>query len=581
MKNSVVNYVRSHPKQVFWFGFVLLSCYQLLFVSCGIELCDTGFYMTFYEHIFTDPECVEYNFMYYFSGVVGGGFLALFPTGGLLGLRLLGVIANMLTVYLVYRLFNKKLTSSEILIGSSLVVLTYIAMPTTFYNDLLSCLLFLAASLFLYKGVKNTNFLFLALSGLFIALNAFARLPNVLDLGLVSLIIIYKIMNQQTVKTCLLSILSLIGGFLVSTLLVLLLMRLIGHYDPFMNTLSELKRIFESGSSSHGLPNLVMANLRNYKTLVQFSFIFYLLLGGFILSKRYVRTKLLLYPLLACWLLADAYWLYVSSPLVVICSVSLFTLLYIVIWNKCAKEMKFFAWLALFMLLVMPVGSDGGMYNTGSILCWLATPIVVHFFSTRQSSKLFMTYSLCLFSLLCVGKMLTSGCYFDDGSLFEKRYAIHSDKAKYIYTSQERADIINDALAGIQPYLKEGDYLFTFGSIPMMNYLTGTKPYLQNSWPELFSKETLARKLALNAQADSLLPLLLRHKFSTIGSHFGAPSEQYLVDCGEESGYFASNEKMKVVNDFIEQYHYVPIWENDYFVLYKANLYCKLLIMSD
>lgn len=54
----------------------------------GVELCDSGFYLTFYDNIYSHPECVEYNFMYYLSGLTGGALLKIMHTA--LGMRIVG-----------------------------------------------------------------------------------------------------------------------------------------------------------------------------------------------------------------------------------------------------------------------------------------------------------------------------------------------------------------------------------------------------------------------------------------------------------------------------------------------------------
>ena len=59
------------------------------------------------------------------------------------------------------------------------------------------------------------------------------------------------------------------------------------------------------------------------------------------------------------------------------------------------------------------------------------------------------------------------GVYFDGGPLFEKRYSIQNDRVKHIYTSRERAQILNDLLIGIKPYIKQGDHLFAYGSFQL------------------------------------------------------------------------------------------------------------------
>ena len=73
-----------------WMGIATLVVAAYLTVGAvfGLDVCDSGFYMTFYARIFDAPGTVEYNFMYYLSGLVGGTLLHFFPGMGLLGMRL-------------------------------------------------------------------------------------------------------------------------------------------------------------------------------------------------------------------------------------------------------------------------------------------------------------------------------------------------------------------------------------------------------------------------------------------------------------------------------------------------------------
>ena len=74
---------------------------QLPLLMSGIDLADTGFYMTFYRYIYTSPESVEYNFMYWLTGIVGGAWLSIFP--GIISLRVLAMLCNVGCALLVGR----------------------------------------------------------------------------------------------------------------------------------------------------------------------------------------------------------------------------------------------------------------------------------------------------------------------------------------------------------------------------------------------------------------------------------------------------------------------------------------------
>src|ERR1700748_3261150 len=97
--------------------FLVLFLYQLLFIFQGIDFTDEGFYAAFYQQIFKDPASVQYNFMYWLSGVIGGAWLYLFPSYGLLGIRLGGVLVTTLTIMVSYKLLKNYLNTRHLKIG--------------------------------------------------------------------------------------------------------------------------------------------------------------------------------------------------------------------------------------------------------------------------------------------------------------------------------------------------------------------------------------------------------------------------------------------------------------------------------
>ena len=81
--------------------FVLIIFVQVIFIFQGLDFADSGFDADFYSRIFSDPSTVQYNFMYWFTGIIGGTWLKLFPSMGLLGLRLAGVLFTTVTFWII------------------------------------------------------------------------------------------------------------------------------------------------------------------------------------------------------------------------------------------------------------------------------------------------------------------------------------------------------------------------------------------------------------------------------------------------------------------------------------------------
>lgn len=301
----------------------------------------------------------------------------------------------------------------------------------------------------------------------------------------------------------------------------------------------------------------------------------FLLYTILLLSLKYIRGILLQLLVRIAIFTVLGILFYRENVVIILCTFSI-TGLIGNIFLSTNKAIKMLSWAGLSMILIIPLGSDGGMYNNGSIIYWLGLPMAISFyFSIKnkilppavsvQTVRKTLLLTLAIYIFICGVKTIAEGVYFDGGPLFEKRFSIRNERTRHVYTSHERAIIINDLLAGIKPYIKENDCLFAYGSIPAINYMTRTKPFIGCSWPELLSVPLLKQKLN---NYNGPLPAILRQKFDSIGKEFGAPDENYLIDCGVEAGTFKSNKKSRVINEFIEKNNYKIVFENQYFVLF-------------
>ena len=117
--------------------FFLLFLYQVIFIFQGVDLSDEGFYATFYQQIFKDPEATQYNFMFWFSGIVAGAFDYVFHGLGIWGMRFAGVLVTTSTIIITYNLLKKYLNPGHLKLGL-LMVLLFINnnLKEIHYNDL-------------------------------------------------------------------------------------------------------------------------------------------------------------------------------------------------------------------------------------------------------------------------------------------------------------------------------------------------------------------------------------------------------------------------------------------------------------
>lgn len=538
----------------------VIGLYELLSVFYGFELCDSGYYMTFYENIFRAPASVEYNFMYYLSGVAGGAIMWIAPGMGMIGMRLVGVVNNLLIVWLLYKLFSRYIGVEYVIYGCLILFVSFIAMPMTFSYDLLTALLYVVATYLLINGMSDNSYWKVAISGAVIGLNVFTRLPNILGYSLILVAVFYTIYSKSF-KNLFKYISSYTLGFIAAIIAVLLFMKIMGHYEIFINCIRDLFSVAQSKTSdvSHGIKHLISIRISCYiliaKALVKLLIpLIIILLGRNIIKNRplYWVVAVISYASIMAFSIRND----VNVSMYVLCFIGLAYVL--VVPNKAI--VKSIAIAGAIIAIITPMGSDG-LFNSGTIIFAVAAPIAMVFWGRHTQGRIV----LLLIAVSCLANMYRAGAYFDAGSLAGKTATIHNSRVENIYTTQNRADVVNDILTGIKPFVKQGDVLFAYGSIPAINYMTGTIPFIGSSWPELLSIEDLRLRLI---GAKPPYPPILRQKFNTIGDEWGEPNERYIFNSGVENTTIVNDKKSALVNQFIIVHKYKKAFENRYFILY-------------
>ena len=562
-------YVKRHPGRLFWLVLALLVLYQMLGVFFGMDIADAGFYLTFYDNIFSHPESVEYNFMYYLSGIIGGTFQSLFPSMGMCGMRLLGVAFNTLCAVILYFALRRHVDERALTLGCALVITSFIAPPYTLCYDLCTIVFYVLAITLLWRGMEKDKMWMIVLAGVMAGLNILVRIPNVLGLSMALLPLIRYFVERRRLdiswQRSAIQTLSFLGGAVAGVGLVLALMPE-RHYTHLLNVLRDLRSIAadESGTASHSTSRMIMVQLQFYASNLWVAV--KLAIPVAIYWWAHSRSSL---PTWVVWTLkvvalAVFIWLVMRmlplQPMWVMCLAGGIMVI-IEQWKK-RSGLVWMAVLGIGMMLVMPLGSDGA-YNNGSIIAWALAPVAALWWIHRSR----VAFPLALIAV-CALHMVTWGAYFDGGSLWHKRYAIDNDRAAHIYTTRERADILNTVLHGIEPYVKPGDQLMAYGSAPLMNYLTHTRPYLGCSWVEQLSAPMLEKKLAMAPKTG--LPIILQQKFNNLWMFWGEPTEDFRTDYGQQDSY-RDNRKLEVLNRFLSDYDYQAIYEDTHFVLYKPG----------
>lgn len=529
----------------------------------GFDVCDTGFYAVFYDRFFSDPDSVSYNFMYWLSGLIGASISAI-SSGSIFALRVAGLIADILSVLCVCKLFSRFEDSRLSLTLAALTICTGVLFsPLTFYNDILTALLATLSLTLLLQGSPRC----ILIAGLVAGLNTFSRFPNILDylfILLLPFINRYKSPNPKKF--------SFRGGWLWSEgwfagiLAGVLLALSAGHLELLIQSIRELFVIGSTSASesSHGVAALVFAQINSWAGIIYVAF--KLALPAFGASeiwkwKRSVRQVNVVVTVIAILFIVMVI---VRSDMVTsLAAVSLVGCVSILVIRG-DNDLKPIAAAGLLMMFILPLGSDNGIYNAGTIVLWIAAP-VSYLFITRTFGKFSTVATTFVLMGVAFITVARGGFYFDDTPLCEMSSSIDAEKSGMIFTSSERARRVNAIVNTVATKVSPGDTLMVYGSAPMINHLTSTRPAIGCSWPELLSASQLRNKLNYTTP----IPHIMILKFKTIGSEWGAPSEAFMNGHGEGVNIFHNESKSKALLKYLAENNYKIEAETPDFVLYS------------
>jgi hypothetical protein len=583
--------------------FLFIFVFQLVFIFQGVELSDEGFIATYYQEIFKNPESVQYNFMFWLTGIIGGLYYKLFPFLGLWGLRLGGVIVTTSTAILVYNLLKKHLNNNYLKLGLFLVV-------TALNNDIkelnynnLSAFIYVVVISYLYKGLKgNSNGKFF-ICGILVGMNVFIRLPNLLGIGLVFAILYYGYIEKNNFKSITKQVLFFLAGTLVSTAAILLLIYFVGHWDIFMNALQVVYKMgkgnqhVELQGSNYGILRLTSQFKSNNGKSIFFALSIFI---GFVLGISLFSTikkkvsgfnrirKLLKYIFLSSIFILIVEGVIDNYSLLYFYSGVIVIVFALILLTPNDNDTRFLMFCGCFILASYPFGSSAGILTAGRYSFWIGLPIAINYLLNIRSIKNQLIFyrgesenslqieitenqirvlkNIFLVILIFAGLFYSySYPFFDKRNRLDMRYSIDNKNLVGIYTTKGRAEALNELLHESSKYVKKGDYVLAYDCIPLYNFLTESVPYIRSAYPWLYETEIFRNELDLAKHDKKVLPVVVMQTIKTIGDGSKWPEESLPTDY---SKWDVNQGRNKYMNDFLKTNNYKEVWSNHYFKIF-------------
>jgi hypothetical protein len=578
------------------FFFLFLAIYQLIFLFQGFDFADEGHHATLYQQIFSHPESMVGDFMYWFSGIVGGSFYYLFPTWGLLGLRFQGLLVMLSTMSIAYFLLKRFIGLLHLRIGILMLFIFTTNEIKEMHYDTLTALLNISSAFFLFQGIKNNAYSKLLIGGAFISLSMFTRLPSIVMLSLIMAIGYFGIVNKSRLSQIIKQGLAFLTGFIFMTLFVLVIMKLIGHLQVYLEALKMVFSWGSSGEDSHNLFRLIKLFIGDYSQSIKYALeIIALLLGYNFLTNqlksinenysKLLKISFRIGIFLVITGLVLKHRISYSTLISVFTGISLVIASIVLFSRNFSNEVKLLVFIGCLIVFFEPLGSAGGMSTAGRHSLWLLFPFAIDFiFNLKLIDGIFNVttkehaFNIRIFSdlpKLNILKKFFAGIsivlciyfsyyypYFDMSDRIYMTSAIKSHNARGIYTTKERAKVVNELLVESSKYIKKNDHILAYDCMPMFFYLTETLPYTPNTWPWLYVPENFKEELDLAKSNSGKLPVVITQKMSTLSNNWPQNIPEKIQRTMPEQ------QRDSIMAEFISQNKYKSVWENEAFEIY-------------
>lgn len=576
--NRLLSYLDENPRHGKWTAAIFATVYFLILSLQGLDFADEGFSLTFYQNIFCYPDDVEYQFLYYLAGLLGGVWEYVFGFMGTYGFRILFSLTSGVTVLTAYPILIRFFKPSTVFLGCIACVL-WPGLCLYFFNrDCLTVLLYLLTAITLLKGQEG-NTLAWFISGLLISLNFFTRTPNILLSILLIFPFISALYHQHSYRLAAINAMRIFLGIIVGVSLMFLIMKTLGHLSPFISAINSLFVMSNDSSDNHSFQNLLGSYLYTYKGIITSTLYGSIIALSFVIAKQIFRHRIIRIIIgIVC--MAAFYVLLIRNIYALWGLLAAASILHLLLFYRDYRQVSL-SFLAFIMLVVIPVGGDS-YYNVCNSCQWLAMPILIYhlrnqlrwkftvnrhygqeLFSIENTASTGQQITLCAIGAFLVYVTLHSVCYFDNGSKFYKTH-IPDLPATTTFTSKERANLTESAVNAISENGNGYDYMLVFDDAPMLHYLTGLRPYLGSSWSSFWGNELFRKRLHDAETGSRPLPLIVIPKFKY--------KDLSYTDFLDNNEHPKLSDKAAILTGFMQRHNYQNVHSDRYISIYKPTL---------
>lgn len=553
---------------------VIIFLLPLMNVNQGLDITDStyslGNYMFFKE---SDGTWLVST---YLSNVIGSIIVRL-PYGDyLIGANVYtGLIVGTIA-YISYLFFSRILGKRCAFVGE-VVALCYCWIPTGILYNYLSYMFMVIGVILLYRAILSERRIIFLLAGLFLGLNVFVRIPNVLQMSFILALWVDAYMEKQSFSKVVQKTLFCVIGYLVGICVPIAMISVQYGVGNLGKTIQGLVGI-AGGDSSYTPYSMIKDTIDAYIHSVKWLIVICGCIAvGMIVNSvkkgKYTRVKIIAYLAVIAIMLrfmwgrgmySFRYYEDYSSMYewgMMALMLSIIAMVYVFASKKYHRNIQLLAILALITIIIAPLGSNNYTYQNLNNL-FLVMPIAVYIgidfckntWLAKQNiynTPISIMIAICMCCVVIQGFGFHSNFVFRDGTKGEKRDTKVESVMSLcgIYTNRDKAKNIEELARYIDSINPESAVYF--GDCPGLAYVLRIPCAISSTWPDLdsYSIEEFYEELSMVKA-----PIIIR------------------TDMGE---YKNTKVKYDLLQKYIQENAYLSVFKNDEYEIYytRKNTY--------
>lgn len=533
--------------------------------------------LAYADGMFRWPDVYQSLSVVWLSGALAHAWMNVVPLPPVLAVNVLfAVLINVLAAVSFVSLrkyFDRSTLWIAILISELFIIPP---LQNGYGYQALSVVLLSSSAFVLFNGLVEKRDRLVLFAGSVAGFAVLTRLPNILGIGLVATPLIYSFYKKEQLDFR--ASIQFVIGYAIGLLIAAFLLFVCGQLNVYVDGLSAL---FNNSNEryDYGTPQGLIATYSRdvlklflYSSLaIAFSAFSMFAIARWIKTNRVqsIQRSTWWIIIVAITMLFVVVLFVKFSPLFILKDLQRYVLGGLILVAAFAVALRFgsvhmrlLMWCGLIACAGSFAGSDVGFgaYALFPVLLPLVAFGLHDLFKENFPTWLRLTSTFWISAIATISIGLCVVYIYRDASRFELTHSVANEpKLRGVFTNESRRDAVEQLLNETHRYVKPNTTIWATPDLPMIYFLTSTKPFTNYPWDNLFNANALEQRV-LKSQQHELPKAVITANGTTRNAEW--PTE--IIPSNEPD----RAQKEKTVTEFLSRHRYEKVWSNSFFQLW-------------